>query len=68
MLSGKQLNGLKTVRQFFPEATLSDINAGYKGVRAALDELGERESSSAHDVVRIFDSHSVGVYGGVEIR
>ena len=68
MLSGAQLNGLKVVRKFFPEATLSDINAAYKGVRAALDELGGMENPSARDVVRVFDSHSIGVHGGVEIR
>ena len=68
MLSGKMIAGLKVVKQFFPEANVSDHNAAYKGVRTALEELGGMEGATSRDVVRVFDSHSIGVWGGTEIR
>lgn len=67
MLAGKVIQGLKVVKTFFPEAKLG-TELPRKGVSDALTELSDVESPTVKDVVRVFDAHMVGVYGGTEIR
>ena len=67
MLAGKVIAGLKVVKQFFPEAVLGTEKPS-PAVLNALSDLQEVENASARDVVRIFDSHSIGVWGGVQIK
>ena len=67
MLAGKMIQGLKVLKTFFPEAKLG-TELPRKGVSDALTALSEVENPTSRDVVRIFDEHMVGVYGGTEIR
>lgn len=67
MLVGKVLQGLKVVKTFFPEAKLG-TELPSKGVSDALTALSEVENPTNKDVMRVFDAHMVGVYGGTEIR
>lgn len=67
MLVGKAIKGLKVVHTFFPEARLG-VELPCKGVMDALTELGDVENPTSRDVVRVFDAHQVGVYGGTELR
>lgn len=67
MLAGKVIAGLKIVKQFFPEAKLG-TELPSKGVTDALSALVDIEGPTSHDVVKVFDAHYVGVWGGTEIR
>lgn len=68
MLVGKAIQGMKIVKQFFPEAKMMDGDLPTKPVLAALGELADVKDATAKDVVRVFDSYGLGVYNGVQIR
>lgn len=68
MLVGKAIQGMKTVKKFFPEAKMMDEKLPSKGVLEALASLADVQDATAQDVRAVFDSHGIGVWDGIQIR